>query len=95
LRGAIEALVTDGDELRIDKLPGFESELSLSAVIGSEDEGVARVGESSFRCVLTRAGWERVVALLGPFAEPLESNSFQYLTEAGEIEWIVSTSGPW
>ena len=42
------------------------------------------------------AGWRRVVDLLEPFLAPeYGSGGFQYLTEVGDIEWILSTSRSW
>ena len=41
---------------------------------------------------------ERAVGLLEPFVDRAEAssrNGFQYLTESGPIEWIISRSRSW
>jgi hypothetical protein len=83
------------DSLQIDELPGFEGSCSLEAVVGDQDLGIepAAGRPRAFRCVLGPEGWERALDLLRPFAEGCEG--FQYLTERGSVEWIISTDGRW
>ncbi len=83
------------DALQIDELPAFWGSCSLEAAVGDQDLGIEPVGAQSraFRCVLSAAGWQRALGLLEPFTEGKEG--FQYLTEAGSVEWIISTDGEW
>jgi len=54
-------------------------------------------GEEALRfcCVLSPPGWQRVHDLLEPFLIVGEGTRFQYLTEAGGIDWIISTTRGW
>jgi hypothetical protein len=97
--------------VRIDKLPGFQpvDGCSLTASVGSVDSGVAQLDGSdrAFRCVLRLVTWRRVSGLLAPFEKTVESARspylaglrsgarFQYLSETGPVEWIVSTERSW
>jgi hypothetical protein len=97
LRGAAAGLAGGMlQQVRLDQVAPGEADPSLLGEVGETDAGVEPIaGEASaFRCVLNPEGWERVRELLEPFAEPREG-TFQYLTEAGEIEWIVSTYRGW
>jgi hypothetical protein len=83
----------------------------LPVVVGVDDcELVAELGDAahgvhrepavhpSFRCVREQADWRGVAALLEPFLDASgvsEDNGFQYLDEAGPIDWIVSRSRNW
>jgi hypothetical protein len=99
LRRAIHRLdqAPYGYEEQIDALPGFVGidGCSLVACVG-EATGVERIDspELGFRCVMDPDGWQDAFALLAPFVTS-ETNGFQYLTEAGSIEWIVSASRSW
>ena len=101
LRRAVRALVVGeaGVRTRIDEVPGVVplEGCSLVLEVGEAGVGVEPIaGEASaFRCVLSPEGWLRVWNLLEPFAEPREGTGFQYLTEVGEIEWIVSIDRGW
>jgi hypothetical protein len=87
------------EPLRVDLLPGIAAVggCSLLADLGQADLGVQpEHGERpAFRCVLTAEGWLRVVGLLGPFLSRGREKGFQYLTEAGLVEWIISDSRSW
>jgi hypothetical protein len=100
--GDVEALCEAAEGLgagrlqhvRLVESPGG---VSLLGELAETDAGVEPVAGdlSAFRCVLSRGGWRRVRDLLEPFAEASEGERFQYLTETGEIEWIVSTHRGW
>jgi len=101
LRTAVDA-VAGGDtasELRLDALPGFTGidGCSLVGRVGGSDLGVERsaVAPLAFQCVLSSSGWQRVLGLLEPFLVALEGTHFQYLTEVGAVDWIISTSRGW
>jgi hypothetical protein len=83
------------DGLQIDELPGFWGSCSLEAALGDQDLGIEPAGARgrAFRCVLSPAGWQRALGLLEPFMGGAEG--FQHLTEAGSVEWIISTDGKW
>ena len=53
--------------------------------------------DNAFECIHRAATWETVEGLLVPFATPRgdRGHGHQYLTEAGTIEWIVSTDRSW
>jgi hypothetical protein len=101
LRSEIAELADGGNKgkLWLDQPPGLSDAAgcSLVARVGESDVGVERLeGDAfSFQCVLTPSSWRRVSALLEPFEVADENERFQYLTEVGTIEWIISTSGRW
>jgi hypothetical protein len=47
-----------------------------------------------FRCELRASAWESVSGLLEPFLTA-GSNAFQYLSEEGSVEWIISYDRGW
>jgi hypothetical protein len=100
LRGAIERVIRApyGYEEQVDALPGFVGidGCSLVARVGEIATGIDQVDplKLEFRCVLDLAGWQHAFALLEPFVTRA-TEGFQYLTEAGSIEWIVSSSRSW
>ncbi len=99
LRDAIDTLSRedDGDELRVDALPGVVAVdgSSLAATVGEAELGVEAVAGNGrrFRCALTSDGWRRLHGLLEPFL--CESNGFQYLSEEGTVTWIISRIRGW
>jgi len=99
LREAVDRLSRGkpGDELRVDALPGVTAVdgSSLVAAVGEADVGVEPVGaDRDFRCELHASAWERVSGLLEPFLVA-GSNGFQYLSEEGSVEWIISHDRGW
>jgi hypothetical protein len=100
LREAVERLSQGpyGYEEQIDALPGFAGieGCSLVACIGEVATGIDQIdpAELGFRCVMDSTGWQHAFALLEPFVTS-ETMGFQYLTEAGSIEWIISSSRSW
>jgi len=105
------AASSEAQDVRIDALSGFQAVdgCSLTASVGSADSGVEQLDGSdrAFRCVLRRETWRRVSGLLEPFEtteEPARSPyvaglrigaQFQYLSETGPVEWIISTERSW
>ena|ERR1700722_2086707 len=100
LRNAIDRLSRGkpGDEMRVDALPGVVTVdgSSLAATVSDADLGVEPVADADhqFRCALTPAGWQRVCGLLEPFLRN-DSRGFQYLSEEGTVEWIISHDRGW
>jgi hypothetical protein len=100
LRGVVGRLgqAESGYEERIDALPGLVGidGCSLVVSVGGADTGVEPAGGAlhGFRCVLRPASWQHIFWLLEPFAVG-RANGFQYLTEVGSVEWIISTSRGW
>jgi hypothetical protein len=94
LRGAVERLsqAPHGYEEQIDGFPGFVGieGCSLVACVGEVATGLDQTDppELGFRCVMDAAGWQHAFALLEPFVTS-DADGFQYLTEAGSIEWII------
>lgn len=111
LRQTAEALAKGDshNEVRVDLLPGFEGVdgCSLVASVGTLDLGVEPIGGSdrAFRCVLRHVTWTHVAGLLEPFERPSPEAAvaeglrrglwFQYLSEDGSVEWIVSSGRGW
>jgi hypothetical protein len=105
------AVSSAAHDVRIDKLPGFQpvDGCSLTASVGSVDSGVEQRDGSdrAFRCVLGPATWRHVSGLLETFEltkEPARSPHvaglrigarFQYLSDTGPVEWIISTERSW
>jgi hypothetical protein len=87
-----------GDELQVDALPGLIAidGCSLAASLAEADLGVEPIADTSahFRCALTSGGWQRVCGLLEPFLRS-DSQGFQYLSEQGTVEWIISNRRGW
>src|SRR5262245_35229185 len=88
-----------GSELQLEQLPGISgiAGCSLIARVGESDGGVERLQDDShsFACELTPTSWRRVADLLQPFQVTTGGGRFQYLTETGSIEWIISTDRSW
>jgi hypothetical protein len=90
-----------GHEIRIDQLAGVSgvSGTTLAAVVGQADIGTEPIERSAraFRCVLTPESWLTAAGLIEPFTEPRSQGAdyFQYLADAGSVEWIISTSRRW
>lgn len=100
LRDAIARLSRGkpGDEMRVGTLPGVVAVdgSSLAATLGEADLGVEPVAGAGrqFRCVLTSGAWQRVCGLLEPFLHS-DCQGFQYLSEDGTVEWIISHHRGW
>lgn len=98
LRRAVMSLA-DGEssEVVVDGLPAVEAigAATLTLAASDDDKGVEVIGNSSLRCSLTPDEWRRVAGLLEPFTVRSDGDFFQYLSEQGEIAWIISTSGKW
>jgi hypothetical protein len=86
------------NELRVDTLPGIVAVdgPSLLATVGEADFGVEPVAGAGrhFRCVLTPGAWQRACGLLEPFLIA-GRQGFQYLSEEGAVEWIISHHRGW
>jgi hypothetical protein len=99
LRDAVDRLSRGrpGEEVRVNALPGVVAVggCSLVAAVGGADLGVEPShSDLDFRCELSASGWERVSGLLEPFLAP-DSRGFQYLSEEGAVEWIISHDRGW
>jgi hypothetical protein len=101
LRRTVEQLAASSEahDVRIDKLPGFQpvDGCSLTASVGSVDSGVEQLDGSdrAFLCALSPAAWKRVSGLLEPFENDMRPGVFQWLSEEGPIEWIISGDRGW
>jgi hypothetical protein len=87
-------------EVQLDDLPVVQSvdSCTLAAAVGQTDIGVELIGDDprAFRCTLQPESWRTAAGLIEPFTVPRRGASvFQYLTGAGSIEWIISTSRQW
>jgi hypothetical protein len=100
LRDAIDRLSRgkSGDELRVDALPGVVTVdgSTLAASVGETERGVEPVAGAGrhFHCALTSGGWQRVCGLLEPFLRG-DCRGFQYLSEEGTVEWVISCDRGW
>jgi|SRR5580704_15325387 hypothetical protein len=100
LRDAIDRLSRgkSGDELRVGALPGVVTidGSTLAASVGETERGVEPVAGAGrhFHCALTSGGWQRVCGLLEPFLRD-DCRGFQYLSEEGTVEWVISCDQGW
>jgi hypothetical protein len=92
------ASMEPGGELQIDRLAVVDG-ASLMGVVGQADLGTEPVGDSdtAFRCVLTPESWRTAAQLIEPFTTRRRdgANGFQYLADAGPIDWVISSSREW
>ncbi len=106
LQDAIQALVEGtAKQLAIHELPGFlpVDNCQLYAWVEAVDYGVlqAKSGGPVFVCSLCRDSWQAAIGLLEPFADisrddpKYPNGSYQYLTNAGKINLIISTDPGW
>lgn len=99
--GTALGAVVRWESVQLDELPGFSGVgCSLLLRAGDADCGVRSIEgrtDNAFECIHRAATWETVEGLLDPFATPRgdRGHGHQYLTEAGTIEWIVSTDRSW
>jgi hypothetical protein len=90
-----------GVAVRVDAIPSVQAVdgCTLAAVVGRTDVGVELTGDGAraFRCSLRPESWRTVAGLIEPFtiARCRPATEFQYLTDAGSIDWIISTSRQW
>ena len=91
-----------GGDLQVDELPGIAgvSDCSLVLRVGEADRGIRPsdgTAANAFECVARPETWTTVAVQLEPFATPRADRRHihQYLTEAGDIEWIISTDRSW
>lgn len=98
LQRLVECLA-DGsrDNLSVHELPFVTSvdDCQLVFNVGERDLGIANINRNRFSCLLTRASWENIVGLMGPFCIPETSNGFQWLDETSEISLLLSPDGLW
>ena len=66
----------------------------LICKVGAQDEGI-RQEDGEFTWVLVPETWAKVADLIEPFCEHLESSSFQYLDQMGDVTLILSVDGGW
>lgn len=102
---ALHDLITElasnepGVEFQIDGLPVVQNldGCTLAGVTGRTDIGVELTGDDprAFRCTLRPESWRTVAGLIEPFMDRRGASAFQYLTDAGSIDWIISTSRQW
>jgi hypothetical protein len=110
LRRALDAVV-GGKDVQADALPGMMGVAGCSLVLraGDADYGIRPIdgnAADAFECVLRPGAWTTVAGLLEPLTTPRgdqpashpraePGHAHQYLTEAGTIEWIISTDRSW
>jgi hypothetical protein len=83
------------DQVVVENLPGVSAVdgCSLALRTGGADLGIEPVPDrhTSFSCTLGATGWWRAHRMLEPFLATEEAGRHQYLLDAGEIEWVIST----
>ncbi len=103
LQHAIKALVSGtAKQIAIHDLPNFISieNCQLYAWVDAVDYGVlkAKSGDAVFVCILCIDSWQQAIDLLEPIAQhppDLDTDYFNYLTNTGDINLIISTGRAW
>lgn len=72
--------------------PHSEEGLTLELVAADQDSGILQ-SPPHFECRLRRSSWSNVEDLVQPFAEG--SSGFQWLSDFGEVSWLMSHTGTW
>jgi hypothetical protein len=67
---------------------------NVSFIRGSRDRGVVPITERMFNVELSASGWDNTAGLTEPFRDGC-LNGHQWLTCAGEIRLLLSTTGAW
>ncbi len=70
-------------------------ECTLDLRVGPRDLGVVQRAPSKFECILTPDTWTDMISLVDPFCESASANSYQWLSEDGEISLLLSPDGQW
>jgi hypothetical protein len=69
---------------------------SLSLARAKSDYGVSRTHEQNhYRCALTEESWQTVAGLIEPFLTPSAVPRYQWLSEIGETNLLLSEDGAW
>ena len=67
-----------------------ECELTLQK--GQKDRGVSEVSSLKFEWILSASGWFQVAGLIRPFSRGV-TNGFQWLTQPGKVQILLSCNG--
>jgi hypothetical protein len=98
---SVVASTEPGVAVQVDAIPAVQGVdgCTLAAVVGDTDVGVELTGDGAraFGCSLRPQSWRTVAGLIEPFTTRRDrpASAFQYLTDAGSIDWIISTSRQW
>lgn len=98
---SVVASAEPGVGVQVDGIPTVQGVdgCTLAAVVGGTDLGVELTGDRprAFRCSLRPESWRTVAGLIEPFAtlRGRPASAFQYLTDTGSVDWIISTSRQW
>jgi hypothetical protein len=66
----------------------------LTLQLGDKDGGASELGPNKFKWVLSKAGWFQVAGLIRPFTRT-DSSGFQWLSDGGQIQVLLSHDGHW
>jgi hypothetical protein len=69
-----------------------EEGLTLQLVVADRDLGIPQ-SLPHFTCALRKASWSNIEGLLEPFADGFPG--FQWLSDFGEVRWLMSRTGAW
>ena len=98
LKGLFDSLANGSrTNISLHEQPGIESVdgCQLSLQVDNRNTGIVQKRSLRFECRLTQARWSDLVSLADPFCKAVQPNTFQWLSEDGEISLLLSSDGRW
>jgi len=85
------------DTIELHNAPGMQSMRGccLTLRLGQRDVGLVRTGPTSFKCVLTASAWSNLAGLTEPFQAAEMDGHYQWLSEHGKANLLLSPLGDW
>jgi hypothetical protein len=86
------------DRVTLSELPSITAlnECRLIAAVGKRNRGIVQRSDGkTFDWVLTPAGWDNNVGLIGGFCECCAGHNYQWLDSPSDIAVLFSPSGQW
>lgn len=84
------------ERIEVHQLPGVipKGGCELVLCVRGWDQGVVRIGPTSFECGLTVGTWDNVAGLVEPFMT--DASGYQWLArQSGGMSLLLSPSGQW
>jgi len=84
------------DDVALDGMPFIEAVhgCQVRLLLGMSDRGIHPISSNVFEYALTGPGWSNVEGLVDPFAES-NSRGFQWLSNRGPVQLLLSRNGEW